>query len=152
MGTGHDLTPPTQDTRERASRVPDLLRLRDLFTSRIPGTPARVVPDLIYHFADLLVRTAMLETAVPVIDSYARGIPIRPTTSSPRSTADCRRSPTGNRTTGPTTWKAWPPASGCGTRVSSRRSRCLNWPPNWASPQRTTARPRRSVNDIEKRG
>ncbi|MBB6551270.1 helix-turn-helix domain-containing protein [Nonomuraea rubra] len=75
MGTGHDLTPPTQDTRERASRVPDLLRLRDLFTSRIPGTPARVVPDLIYHFADLLVRTAMLETAVPVIDSYARGIP-----------------------------------------------------------------------------
>jgi hypothetical protein len=33
------------------------------------------VPDLIYHFADLLVRTGMLQAAVPVIDSYARGIP-----------------------------------------------------------------------------
>lgn len=70
MGDGRDLTPPGPGRRH--SIVADLVRLRDLFATKIPNTPVRVVPDLIFHAADLLVRTGMQEAAAPVIDAYQR--------------------------------------------------------------------------------
>ncbi|MEV0163411.1 helix-turn-helix domain-containing protein [Nonomuraea fuscirosea] len=73
LGTGRDMTPPTDDVRRRRSVVADLLRVRELFASRIPGTPVRVVPDLVDHFAQTLIRADLLEVAMPLIDSYARG-------------------------------------------------------------------------------
>ncbi|MFC5833191.1 hypothetical protein [Nonomuraea insulae] len=73
LGTGLDLTPPTPDVRRHNSVVADLLRARELFAERIPGSPVRVVPDLVYHFAQALVRADLLEAAMPVVDSYARG-------------------------------------------------------------------------------
>lgn len=75
LGNGRDLTPPTQDElRRRHNLVSDLLRLRELFATKIPGSPVRVVPDLLYHLAEVMVRARMLEAAIPVIDSYACGI------------------------------------------------------------------------------
>ncbi|MFC5821812.1 helix-turn-helix domain-containing protein [Nonomuraea harbinensis] len=73
MGDGRDLTPPAQESRRRHSAVADLLRLRELFATKIPSTPVRVVPDLIYHVTEALVRTGMQETAIGVIDAYERG-------------------------------------------------------------------------------
>ncbi|MFC5832782.1 helix-turn-helix domain-containing protein [Nonomuraea insulae] len=73
MGTGRDLTPPSDDVRQRHSVVSDLLRLRELFAGKIPRSPTQVVPDIIRHFADVLVRAGILEVAVPVINSYALG-------------------------------------------------------------------------------
>ncbi|MEV0316666.1 helix-turn-helix domain-containing protein [Nonomuraea fuscirosea] len=73
LGTGRDFTPPTRDARERHSVVADLLRARELFAERIPGTPVRVVPDLVHHFAQTLIRADLLESVAPVIDAYARG-------------------------------------------------------------------------------
>jgi hypothetical protein len=73
MGDGRDLTPPAQESRRRHSIVADLLRLRDLFATKIPSTPVRVVPDLIHHATEELVCTGMQEAAIPVIDAYARG-------------------------------------------------------------------------------
>jgi transcriptional regulator with XRE-family HTH domain len=73
MGNGRDLTPPTQDRRWRHSIVADLLRLRDLFGTRIPGSQVRAVPELVQDFASVLLRTRMLDLAAPVIDSYERG-------------------------------------------------------------------------------
>ncbi|MEV4840997.1 helix-turn-helix transcriptional regulator [Nonomuraea sp. NPDC049486] len=73
MGDGRDLTPPAQESRRRHSVVADLVRLRDLFATKIPSTPVRVVPDLIYHAAETLVRAGMQETAIGVIDAYDRG-------------------------------------------------------------------------------
>ncbi|MDP4511175.1 helix-turn-helix domain-containing protein [Nonomuraea turcica] len=75
MGSGRDLTPPTQDLRWRHSIVADLLRLRDLFDRRIPASQVRAVPELALDFADVLVRAGMIEVAIPVIDSYERGEP-----------------------------------------------------------------------------
>ncbi|MFI7643111.1 hypothetical protein [Nonomuraea sp. NPDC049400] len=73
MGSGRDVTPPTQDRRWRHSIVADLLRLRDLFSRRIPGSQVRAVLELVQDIADVLVRSGMLEVAIPVIDSYERG-------------------------------------------------------------------------------
>ncbi|PRX48968.1 helix-turn-helix protein [Nonomuraea fuscirosea] len=75
LGTGRDMAPPTDDVRRRHSVVADLLHARELFASRIPGTPVRVVPDLLDHFAQTLIRADLLEAAMPLIDSYARGTP-----------------------------------------------------------------------------
>lgn len=72
MGSGRDLTPPTQDRRWRHSIVADLLRLRDLFGRRIPGSQTRAVPQLVQDVADALIRARMIEVAIPVIDSYER--------------------------------------------------------------------------------
>ncbi|MCA2188354.1 helix-turn-helix domain-containing protein [Nonomuraea cavernae] len=73
MGEGRDLTPPGEDSRWRHSVVADLVRLRELFATKIPGAPVRVVPDLIYHVAEVLVRAGMHEAAIGVIDAYDRG-------------------------------------------------------------------------------
>ncbi|MGI5274138.1 helix-turn-helix domain-containing protein [Nonomuraea sp. CA-218870] len=73
MGDGRDLTPPGQQSRRRHSVVADLVRLRDLFATKIPGSPVRVVPDLIYHATELLVRAGIQEAAIGVIDAYDRG-------------------------------------------------------------------------------
>lgn len=73
MGDGRDLTPPAQESRRRHSIVADLVRLRDLFATKIPSIPVRVVPDLIYHAAESLVRTGLQEVAIGVIDAYERG-------------------------------------------------------------------------------
>jgi transcriptional regulator with XRE-family HTH domain len=74
MGTGRDLTPPTQDRRWRHSIVADLLRLRDLFSRRIPSSQVRAVPELVQGFADVLIRAGIMGAAIPVIDSYVRGV------------------------------------------------------------------------------
>ncbi|MDA0634372.1 helix-turn-helix transcriptional regulator [Nonomuraea sp. MCN248] len=73
MGDGRDLTPPAHQSRRRHSVVADLVRLRDLFATKIPGSPVRVVPDLIYHATELLVRAGIQEAAIGVIDAYDRG-------------------------------------------------------------------------------
>ncbi|MFI6713521.1 hypothetical protein ACIBF7_44335 [Nonomuraea sp. NPDC050478] len=73
MGDWRDLTPPAQEARRRHSIVADLIHLRELFTTKIPSTPVRVVPDLIYHVTEALVRTRMQEAAIGVIDAYERG-------------------------------------------------------------------------------
>lgn len=73
MGTGRDLTPPRQERRWRHSVVADLLRLRDLFGRRIPGSQVRAVPALIQDAADVLIRSGTLEAAIPVIDSCEQG-------------------------------------------------------------------------------
>ncbi|MFG1943330.1 helix-turn-helix domain-containing protein [Nonomuraea sp. NPDC048826] len=73
MGDGRDLTPPAHRSRRRHSLVADLVRLRDLFATKIPGSPVRVVPDLVYHATELLVRAGILEAAIGVINAYERG-------------------------------------------------------------------------------
>ncbi|GAA4517880.1 helix-turn-helix domain-containing protein [Nonomuraea ferruginea] len=73
MGDGRDLTPPAGEARRRHSVVADLVRLRELFATKIPSTPVRVVPDLIYHATEALIRAGIQETAIGVIDAYDRG-------------------------------------------------------------------------------
>ncbi|MCG5216548.1 hypothetical protein [Streptosporangium sp. KLBMP 9127] len=53
--------------------VADLLRLRDLFAVRIPGSQVRAVPDLVRDLAEVLVRAGILDVAIPVIDAYEQG-------------------------------------------------------------------------------
>jgi hypothetical protein len=49
--------------------------LRHLFADQIPGTETRSVPLLIELDTPLLIRTGILQAALPVIDAYAQDIP-----------------------------------------------------------------------------
>ncbi|MGP4104398.1 helix-turn-helix domain-containing protein [Nonomuraea sp. KM90] len=75
LGEESDLTPPSQDRRWRHSVVADLVHLRHLFADQIPSTESRSVPLLIEQDAPLLIRTGVLQAALPVIDAYAQDIP-----------------------------------------------------------------------------